>query len=494
LLDARDTALMPSPELAEDTSMAVSPSNPPVARTSFRLLRGLGDEQLTQLVANGSGPAFAVIYDRYMPALLRYCRRILGSADDAEDAAQAAMVSAMRGLGQRPPRRLRPWLYRIAHNEAISLARRQVHSEPLSDLAEHSAGPDPEQAAATRARLAQLLSDLHALPGRQRDALVMRELCGRSYTDIATELGSSEAAAQQAVFEARLSLHEFGKGRDLDCVEIQRSMSAFEHARLRSRRIRAHLRTCECCVAFERDLYARRRDFALLLPWVGATTVPEILGLAGGGAARTLTRVLRTPLPPGGLRSVAVAAFAAALGATGLGLQAVSGAPHQSRGAASARADLRFSSPGEQASTTTSGGAPGTARAPVAHAHAPGRKPSATPGASEGGQMRVPARQAPTGGDAASGGSAAPARGGPSATGGGRLPVQTPRVGQALGTPQTLGAGAVNGATGAVNAATGAVQNTVATAGQTVTGATGTVKSTVQSAGDAAQHLVNSLP
>src|SRR5258708_34614901 len=104
------------------------------------------------------------------------------------------MAGARCGAGQRPPGRLRPWLYRIAHNEAISLARRQVHSEPLHDLAEQGAGPDPEQAAATRGRLAQLLSDLHALPGRQRDALVMRELCGRSYGDAAAELGCPEAA------------------------------------------------------------------------------------------------------------------------------------------------------------------------------------------------------------------------------------------------------------------------------------------------------------
>jgi RNA polymerase sigma factor (sigma-70 family) len=488
---------MPSTNLTEDTSMAAYPSNPPVARTSFRLLRGLGDEQLTQLVANGSGPAFAVIYDRYMPSLLRYCRRILGSVDDAEDAAQAAMVSAMRGLGQRPPRRLRPWLYRIAHNEAISVARRHVHNEPLLETEQQGVGPDPEQAAATRARLAQLLADLHALPGRQRDALVMRELCGRSYAEIATELGSSEAAAQQAVFEARLSLHEFGKGRDLACVEIQRSISACDHARLYTRRVRAHLRACECCSAFERDLYSRRRDFALLLPWVSATTVPEILGLAGHRAADTLARLVRTPMPPGGLRTAAVAAFAAALGVTGLGLQAVSGAP-QHRPATAART-LRFSSPGEQASTPTNGGATGSAPAPGAPGHGSGQKPGAT----EGGQTRVPAAQAPTGGDAASSGGSAhsPARDGQVATGGGRtpaLPAQTPHVAQTLGTVPKLGAGAVNGATGAVSGAVGAVQNTAqsvgSTGGQTAAGATGTVKSTVQGAGDTAQHLINSLP
>jgi RNA polymerase sigma factor (sigma-70 family) len=461
------------------------------------LLRGLGDEQLTQLVANGSGPAFAVIYDRYMPSLLRYCRRILGSVDDAEDAAQATMVSAMRGLGQRPPRRLRPWLYRIAHNEAISVARRHVHNEPLLEAEQQGLGPDPEQAAATRARLAQLLADLHALPGRQRDALVMRELCGRSYADIAAELGSSEAAAQQAVFEARVSLHEFGKGRELECVEIQRSISASDHARLHTRRVRAHLRACESCASFERDLYARRRDFALLLPWVSATTVPEILGLAGHSAADKVTRLLRTPMPPGGLRTAAVAAFATALGVTGLGLQAVSGAP-QHRPPAAARA-LRFSSPGEQASATTNGGATGTT-APITNGHGPGHKPAAAPGATEGGQTRVPAARAPTGGDAASsgGGSAhSPARNGQGATGGGRtpgLPAPTPHVGQTLGTVQTLGAGAVNGATGAVSGAAGAVQNTVQSVGPTAAGATGTVTSTVQGAGSTAQHLINSLP
>jgi RNA polymerase sigma factor (sigma-70 family) len=494
-LDARDARLLLTAGATEITRMAAYPSRPPAAHTSLRVLRGLGDEELTQLVATGNEPAFAVIYDRYMPALLRYCRRILGSADDAEDAAQAAMVQAMRGLGRRPPRHLRPWLYRIAHNEAISLARKHGRSSesPLDD-GQADTATDPEQAAVTRARLAQLLADLHALPGRQRDALVMRELCGRSYADIAAELGSSEAAVAQTVFEARLSLHEFGEGRELDCLEIQRSISACDHGRLRTRRVRAHLRACECCSAFERDLYARRRDFALLLPWVSATTVPEILGLAGGGgAARMLTRLLRVPLPPGGLRGAAIAALAAALGATGLGLQAVSGSPRHRVVAAATRADMSFSSPGDRPSPTARGGANGTATAPGGRAggHAP--KLSPAPAATEGGQTRVPPSVDPGAGGAAP----SPAHGGQPPTGGGAppgVPTQAPPAGQALGTAQALGTGAVKGVAGTVDGATQSLQSAGASAGQTVAGATDAVGSGTQSATGAVKQVVGSLP
>jgi len=249
----------------------------------------VSDERLARLASRGDERAFGTLFSRYRPDLERYCRSILRNGADAEDAAQNALVSALRALeAGTVPIRVKPWLYKIAHNEAISLARRR---RPVEDIDDHAiaAAAGPEDASAVRERLGQLMTDLKALTERQREALVLRELFGLSYTEIAQTLGASEAAAQQTVFEARSALMVFGEGRAMACEQIQRAMSECDGMRLRTRRFRAHIRGCDCCGEFETALLARRRDLGLLFP--PSTGVGLLAGLArllgfGGGADR----------------------------------------------------------------------------------------------------------------------------------------------------------------------------------------------------------------
>src|SRR5581483_8987367 len=138
-------------------------------------------------------------------------------------------------------------------------------------------------ASAVRERLGQLLADLKALTERQREALVLRELFGLTYTEIGQTLGASEAAAMQTVFEARSALMVFGEGRAIDCEQIQRAMSDCDGNRLRTRRFRAHVRGCAGCREFEAALLARRRDLGLLFPpSVGAGGIAALLARALG--------------------------------------------------------------------------------------------------------------------------------------------------------------------------------------------------------------------
>jgi RNA polymerase sigma factor (sigma-70 family) len=293
-------------------------------RRSRRSLRLLGDEQLATLIAAGEDEALEVACNRHLPALVRYCQGILHVREDAEDAAQNAMLAAVRTLPGRPARmNLRAWLFRVAHNEAISMLRRRRPSEPLEEA---SAAPsfDVTEAAATRARIQQLVKDLHALPERQRSALLMRELCGLGYDEIGAALGNSEQAAMQTVFEARAALLHFEQGRALNCSGIQRMISDGDRRSLRARRVRAHIRSCDLCRTFELAISHRRRDFALLLP-VAATSG----GLAGalrlGGFLHRLQGVaLRGLTPPSGVRGAALTALVAAGG----GVSAVQLAHH----------------------------------------------------------------------------------------------------------------------------------------------------------------------
>jgi RNA polymerase sigma factor (sigma-70 family) len=246
----------------------------------------MSDDRLAGLVGGGSERAFAALYERYHQPLYRYCRSMLRNDADAQDALQSAFAGALVALkrGQRDAP-LRPWLYRIAHNEAISLLRRRRPLDEFSEATEASTA-SAEDVAEERARLALLLADLRELPERQRGALVMRELGGLPHEDVALALGVSVGAAKQTVFEARRSLAEFSEGRAMACEEICRTVSDGDGRALRSRRVRAHLRDCSGCAAFAAAIPERSADLRALappLPGVAAVGVLARIATAGSG-------------------------------------------------------------------------------------------------------------------------------------------------------------------------------------------------------------------
>lgn len=275
-------------------------------------LRLASDERLAALIADGDAHAFSVAFDRHLPALVRYCQGIVMNREDAEDAAQNAMLAALRSLPDRGAGvNLRAWLYRVAHNEAVSLLRRRRPHEALEDVTV-AADSETADVAATRMRLSELISDLRSLPERQRGALVMRELCGLGYGEIAGALGGDEAAAMRTVFEARSALTQNESGRDVACSTVQRCMSDGDRRRLRNRRLRAHVRDCAPCREFERSITTRRRDFALLLPLTGKGLLAALLGGGGLRLAATTTRL--PPMPAGARAAIACLALATATG------------------------------------------------------------------------------------------------------------------------------------------------------------------------------------
>jgi RNA polymerase sigma factor (sigma-70 family) len=253
-------------------------------------LASSGDERLARLVAAGSERAFAVIYERYHQQLYRYCHSIAHSDADAQDALQSTFAGALAALqrGQRNAP-LRPWLFRIAHNETISLLRRQRPTAELSE-SEPAAG-STEERAAVRARLAQLVADLQELPARQRGALVMRELSGLSHEEIAIALTTTSGAAKQAIFDARQALAEFSEGRAMACEEVRRAISDGDRRVLRARRVRAHLRGCDGCAAFAAAIPARSSELRVLAPPLAPLAAAGVLahltqaGVAHGGGA-----------------------------------------------------------------------------------------------------------------------------------------------------------------------------------------------------------------
>ncbi|HLB21410.1 MAG TPA: sigma-70 family RNA polymerase sigma factor [Solirubrobacteraceae bacterium] len=243
----------------------------------------LGDERLARSVARGDEGAFATIYDRYHQRLYRYCYSLLRDREDAYDALQSTLANAFAALqAGRRDAPLRPWLFRIAHNEAITVIRLRGRDLTTTDVAE-SCVPSAEDRAGERARLALLVKDLHELPERQRSALLMRELSGLSYRDIAIAQGISAHTVKHALFAARRSLGEFEEGRAMVCDDVRRSIS-YNEGRLPPR-ARAHLRDCAHCAAFAAAIPARRADLQLLAAPLAPILATGLLAGLGGAAS-----------------------------------------------------------------------------------------------------------------------------------------------------------------------------------------------------------------
>lgn len=154
--------------------------------------------------ARGDQRAFAEIFERHHQAVYRYCRSILRNDEDAADALQSTMAAVLRGLdGETREIARKPWLFRIAHNESLSLIRRRRDESGLDEDSSAAVSCGPEVEVLASERLCQLVEDVQALPDRQRGALVMRELSGLEYAEIAAAFAVGEGAARQAVYEAR---------------------------------------------------------------------------------------------------------------------------------------------------------------------------------------------------------------------------------------------------------------------------------------------------
>jgi RNA polymerase sigma factor (sigma-70 family) len=128
-------------------------------------VRTLSDELLAKLVGRGNGHAFGVLYERHHQALYRYCRSILRDEHDAQDALQSTMTRAYAALRARERDvSLRAWLFRIAHNESITILRKHGRELELDQSGlQAQANDDPHSLLESRGRLRQLVCDLHEL-------------------------------------------------------------------------------------------------------------------------------------------------------------------------------------------------------------------------------------------------------------------------------------------------------------------------------------------
>jgi RNA polymerase sigma factor (sigma-70 family) len=169
--------------------------------------------------------AFENLYRRYVRDVYHYALAMLRNPADAEDVTQTTFLNAYRAY-KRGDEIHKPqnWLIKIAHNVTrtrYARASRRVKEVPLEDHVDRLAVPEED-----RPNVEGVLRALGRLPFNQRAAIVMRELEGRTYAEIADTLGVSVSAVETLIFRARRSLRLRGSAiRVLTVVPLPGSLS-----------------------------------------------------------------------------------------------------------------------------------------------------------------------------------------------------------------------------------------------------------------------------
>ncbi|WP_272474198.1 sigma-70 family RNA polymerase sigma factor [Baekduia alba] len=246
------------------------------------------DDQLVALFRAGHDEAFGTIHDRYRPRLFAYARQMLGgSQSDAEDVLQDVFLRAYNSLrADRRELALRAWLYRVAHNRCIDQLRRPAPApEDIFDI-NRGVSTDLLDEAERREDLRRLIADVRALPEQQRSALLMREMEGLSYNDLAAALGVTVPAIKSLLVRARVGLVEAIEARDTACAEIRDDIaSALDRGVRATGRTRRHLRECAGCREYRGALRGVEKSLnGLAFPSGPLTTVMKILGIGGAGS------------------------------------------------------------------------------------------------------------------------------------------------------------------------------------------------------------------
>jgi RNA polymerase sigma factor (sigma-70 family) len=252
----------------------------------------------------GNDVAFEVLYDRYSAGVLSYCRHMLGSLDQAEDALQHSFISAHADLtASDKPIRFKPWIYTIARNRCLTIirARREQPSDELDNISTAGLSEEVQH----RADLRQLVHDLQELPDDQRAALVLSELGDLSHADVAEIIGCEGSKVKSLVFQARSGLIERRQARETPCSEIREQLATLTGGSLRRGPLRRHLKACPGCAEFREDVKRQRAMLAIALPVIPSLGLRESALAAVGGAATSVGGGAATA--GGGLGAMAVA-------------------------------------------------------------------------------------------------------------------------------------------------------------------------------------------
>jgi RNA polymerase sigma factor (sigma-70 family) len=348
----------------------------------------MDDREMVAAIAAGDPAGLADAYDTYAESLYGYCRMMLSEPEDAEYVLQDTFVIAAARLGGlRDPRKLRPWLYAVAHNEChLRLAATEADLDEADDLA-GPVGPSADDSA-ERAELRRLIrAALDGLNPAEREVIELGLRHDLHGADLAAVLGVPRNQAHALASRARGQLEKalgvllVARTGRRACQKLDMLLDGWDGrlTLLTRKRVSRHIDQCDICTDRKRGAL---RPAALygMAPLAALPRVlrEEVLGLCAdvspSGQSYRRDVVQRAgPFRPNGFpqairaprqRWLALSGVAAAAGvliaivATGITVLALAGS-HTPRRADAARSGDPLSSAG--ASVTASPGSAGAA-------------------------------------------------------------------------------------------------------------------------------------
>ncbi len=252
-----------------EASALTNTSSMSALRGPSPLLRLQSDERLIALTRRGQHAAFEVLFSRYHSRLLSFCRHMLGSREDAEDVLQEVFTAAFNAvLGDEREINVRPWLYRIARNRSLNhLRRASAIGVDSMDVHFSDHGQSTGDRVIKRESFRLLLADVQELPETQRTALLLREIDALSYEQIAHAMETTVPSVKSLLVRARISLAEAAEARKLSCAEVRMELGEVAEGLTKlGAPARRHVRSCESCRSFKKQLKQNNHALAAILP------------------------------------------------------------------------------------------------------------------------------------------------------------------------------------------------------------------------------------
>lgn len=180
----------------------------------------VSEKKIIEKVLGGDANAFEELVLKYEKTVYNLALRMVGDRDDAFDMTQEAFIKAYGSLSSfRGDSKFSVWIYRITTNVCLdflrSKSRKQQVSLTVSDDDEDAQldipdpKADPEQQLIKKISMQSVEEGLKTLPDKQRQILVIRELCGMSYAEIGKALSLEEGTVKSRIFRARKRLCTF---------------------------------------------------------------------------------------------------------------------------------------------------------------------------------------------------------------------------------------------------------------------------------------------
>ena len=162
---------------------------------------------------------FLELVHEHQAQIYQHTYYLLGNREDAEDITQETFIKAWEHRAKLRPKTVRSWLLKCAQNLSFNLLKRRKFQEPLIEGDEtelerllhrhtHQSNPTPDEIVIKRELKASVHCAINKLPTEMRSVVIMRELEGMSFKEIAEVLEQPEGTVKSTVFRARKKLRE----------------------------------------------------------------------------------------------------------------------------------------------------------------------------------------------------------------------------------------------------------------------------------------------